>query len=338
MLAGPSGIGVTAVPVRLFRGVGESLSKERSDERTIQLRCEASMLPKDGNVICRPTESAKVLRSRRARFEIAPANKSLRKKRDVVRRCNPEIEVPVAGDGQATVSETNIVEDGPRNECLRGCRDEISTQEGFVTVDGDGLLVTQKGGDLWWEERIVEDRSVAELDPIHYNQTRSRTASCRSHLKRQLVRLPEVISIQESQEVAARESDACVARTSNALVLLADKAYTVGKGGSPVAGAIQGAVIDYDGFIVLECLVEDALDRRRDVSLMIVGGDNHADEWRHGYAGPVSQYTVDQAWRPSDPTNGPRLPIDARPQPSPGRVRRRTGSDREAGRTGSVVS
>jgi hypothetical protein len=118
MSTSPGGIGLTPIPVCSIRRFGELFCKHSLDERAILWECGASVLLEDSDVIPRPTKSAELLWSRRAGLEIAPADEALLEKGDVVGCCDPEVEIPVAGDGEACVREANAVEDGARDEHL----------------------------------------------------------------------------------------------------------------------------------------------------------------------------------------------------------------------------
>ncbi len=99
------------------------------------------------------------------------------------------------------------------------------------------------------------------------------------------VRDPEVVGIEEGDEVAVAEGEAGVAGCAGTLIGLAD-ADDLREGLGDGGAGVGGAVVDDDDFEGAIVLGEDAFDGLADVFLGVVDGDDDGDEWG-GHAGSL---------------------------------------------------
>src|SRR5437660_2018953 len=95
----------------------------------------------------------------------------------------------------------------------------------------------------------------------------------------EVVRQPNIISIEKSDELATRGPEPCVTRCARAAILLLDvvDALAVWRYRALESFRVRRAVIDDDDFIVGESLREDRIKRCADVRRDVVCGDNYAD-------------------------------------------------------------
>ena len=96
-------------------------------------------------------------------------------------------------------------------------------------------------------------------------------------LQRQLVGLPQVVGIEERDELAIGRVDTAVSRRRRSLSLLFDETHSCKRGGDR-CGRIARAVIHYDDLEVAVTLRQHTSKRLGEKTLGVVGRNNHADE------------------------------------------------------------
>src|SRR5205807_7935929 len=96
-----------------------------------------------------------------------------------------------------------------------------------------------------------------------------------------VVRQPNIISIEKSDELATRGPEPCVTRCARAAILLLDvvDALAVWRYRALESFRVRRAVIDDDDFIVGESLREDRPQRFADESGGVVCRNDDADLW-----------------------------------------------------------
>lgn len=96
---------------------------------------------------------------------------------------------------------------------------------------------------------------------------------------------PDVVGIEEGQQIGSRIGDGEVARGGRAAMVVAQYADACIEGGGDLRGAIRRAVINHDDFEVVDTLGKDAGERFFDVGRAVVGrhddGEKRACSW-HG--------------------------------------------------------
>src|SRR5205807_7616331 len=96
-----------------------------------------------------------------------------------------------------------------------------------------------------------------------------------------VVRQPNIISIEKSDELATRGPEPCVTRCARAAILLLDvvDALAVRRYRALESFRVRRAIIDDDDFIVGESLREDRTERCADVRRAGIGRNDYADFW-----------------------------------------------------------
>ncbi len=125
-----------------------------------------------------------------------------------------------------------------------------------------------------------------------------------------LLGLPQVVGVQEGDEVAGGGGDARVARGGHAGVLPAHVAQArVAPAADALRGVVGGPVVDDDDFEAVVGLREGAVDRLAHRAGTVVGGDH--DGYLHGGAPP----TIDRHHRQVLASLVPRCPpvVNGRP-------------------------
>gem|GEM_PF-2628576 len=150
-------------------------------------------------------------------------------------------------------------------------------------------------------EGAVEFLEVAEHD------VDLRVTGQDRELAGELVRLPEVVGVQEGDHRPGGDRHARVARRRHAAVRAAQPAHAaVGEPGAEARGGVVGrAVVDHDDLEVAVGLRERARDRLPDDAGAVEGRDHDG----HPHASPTGARRVPRARRPG------RAPAIARPGP-----------------------
>ena len=114
-----------------------------------------------------------------------------------------------------------------------------------------------------------------------------------SHQARQPIGMETVVRIQDRHVTAARHCDAAIDRGMRAGVGLAHEADPrIVVGGDDLGGTVARAVVD-DDQLEVDRLRQRAVDRLRDVGLVVVRRQHHADQ--HGLGGDGWQGTLGHA-------------------------------------------
>src|SRR5262245_5080026 len=95
----------------------------------------------------------------------------------------------------------------------------------------------------------------------------------------QLVRLPQVVCVEECDVLATRHLNPAVSGGGGASVRLVHIGYAIGEGAKHVAGLVDRTVVDNEHLEVGACLRQCALDRLRHPPSRIVRRDDDAYRW-----------------------------------------------------------
>src|SRR5262249_25903228 len=112
---------------------------------------------------------------------------------------------------------------------------------------------------------------------VHYDKPRTRKQARRPDLGGKLFGFPEVIAVQERQQLAASRANAGVAGLSDSLVGLANVDDPVAVWSDPFRGLIRRSVIDNNYLGGLMRLGKNAFEGRADVRCLIVRRDDNTD-------------------------------------------------------------
>src|SRR5262249_41637359 len=112
-------------------------------------------------------------------------------------------------------------------------------------------------------------------------QTELRVCRQRSELQFQFPRVPDVVRVEESDDVAAGGLDAAIARSGHPLIWLVNVPDSVTVDGQTLLGVVTGAVIYDDNLVRRRGLIERTVDRFDDEGGTIVRRDDNA----HGSRG-----------------------------------------------------
>jgi hypothetical protein len=111
----------------------------------------------------------------------------------------------------------------------------------------------------------------------------------------QLVSMPDVVGVQESDELTPCEVDATIPSGWRPGRLLPDHPYALAVGGGDLGASVARAVVDDDYLERTVSLGEDAVDRLAQVAFGVADGNDAGNEWIDGYGtsrSPILGHTV----------------------------------------------
>jgi hypothetical protein len=203
---------------------------------------------------------------RQAPFADAIQNLILRDDHEWPPGGQPEAELPVLSRRQRGIERPDAVDRAASNQHIRSARHEALAEEFRVDV----AFAPRR---LFREQElpaIVDERRPA------VGRRRIRASLQTSDLALQLVRRPQVVSVDERDEFPARLLDAAIARRRQAFVGVAEHAHPrILKALDAFHGAVGRAVVDHDELELRERLSSNGLDRGRQRGLGVVDRHDH---------------------------------------------------------------
>src|SRR5215470_6517335 len=121
----------------------------------------------------------------------------------------------------------------------------------------------------------------SELSPVDDDESRTRTGLERLHLPAQLLRLPEIVSVQERQQLPLRVPYADVARGGDPPVPLPDVLQIATIAAQLGDGAVRRPIVDNNQLEITIRLRQHAANACSDVRSLVVGRNNDAHGGTH---------------------------------------------------------